>query len=213
MSDEFIIGETAHLEARFTLAGVPSTTSTGFVYLRRNDDDTYYNGSGHQVARISLAMDEVSDAQAAGFHRYDFVLTSIAAGSYTVETEDTSGNSDNPQSPYSIKIIANTVIDNQVDIEAKIDIVDTVVDAIKVSTDNLPADPTSEATATVNTNAILALISSADDTVGRVIYNSVTSILTEYEVGQPTTVRRQFNIKDKNGNPAGANPPFERVEI
>jgi len=134
MSD-IIIGNTEPLEAQFESEGVPITNATGVIYLRRNDDDTYYNGTTHGATRVSIAMTEVSETQAAGFWRYDFDTTGIAAGTYTIEIEDTSGNSDLPFAPFSIKIIENTVIQNQIDIEAKLDIVDTNVDTIDNNVD------------------------------------------------------------------------------
>lgn len=437
MSGDIIIGATEPLEAQFTLAGVPSTTSIGQVFLRRTDDDTYYNGATHQATRIALAMTEIDDTEATGWHKHNFNTTGISAGSYNVETEDTTANSDNPLEAYTIKLIENTVIDNQVSIEAKIDIldtnvdtglvndgnieakvdivdgnvdtglvndtnieakldivdgnvdsslvnqtniegkidtVDTVVDAVKAKTDNLPADPTSEAQATTNKASVIAevdvneakldiidvnvdaikvktdalpadiasetnatanktsIISEVDDNeakidiidanvdaiklktdalpadiasetnatsnttdiiaeidaneakidtidanvdaslvnqvtiegkvdildsnvdtvkaktdnlpsdptseaqaivnmndiiaeiasenddaeanaVGLADYNSTTSILTLYKKDQPTVVHQAFDIKDKNGNPAGLNPPFKRVPI
>lgn len=53
--------------------------------------------------------------------------------------------------------------------EAKIDIIDTVVDAIKVKTDNLPTDPTSETNATTNTNSIITEVNANETKLDSII--------------------------------------------
>ena len=50
------------------------------------------------------------------------------------------------------------ILTRLVPIESKVDVVDGIVDAIKVKTDNLPADPASEAQATSNKDAVLTAI-------------------------------------------------------
>ena len=106
MSDVIVIGNTEPLEAQFTLLGVPSTTSIGRVFVRLvGAPDTYYNGSAYVATRTAIAMSEVGDTLAAGFHRYNLVTTGMTAGHHVIETEDTTANSDNPKAPYTLQLI------------------------------------------------------------------------------------------------------------
>ena len=178
-----IIGDTEPLEHQFSLAGVPSVAPEPVIFIRRNVDggvDTYFNGTIQVTGRTSIAMSIVDAVDAKGFVTFFLDTTGFTAGTYTVEIEDNGvGTSDNPAEPFSIRLIENTVIQNQIDIEAKIDIidtnvdtsltnqatiegkidtVDTVVDTIQASTDNLPSDPTSETVAASNALVIIGEI-------------------------------------------------------
>ena len=53
----------------------------------------------------------------------------------------------------------------------------------------------------------------AGGAIGGAKYDPVTSILSLFEFDSPSTLLQSFNCKDKDGNPAGFNPQFEKIQI
>lgn len=105
---------------------------------------------------------------------------------------------------------------NKASIITEIDANEVKIDAVKAKTDNLPSDPTSETNASNNKAEIIAEIGSENDdaeaaAVGKADYNKSTSILTLFKKDQPAVIHKQFNCKDKDGNPAKENPIFAKI--
>ena len=244
MSDRVQQGESDTFTETFRdSVGAGITDAVGKIVLYDVPSARYWSGAAFDsIPRFENNMDEISETNAPG--RWEFPFTYPTSDTLIdFEIINTALNADINLFTGQVKVggfvddivapisgaaseanaTANTVaINANVDAnEAKLDIIDTNVTAIKSSTDNLPSDPASEAAATTNTAAIIAEIDSNDlaledseaAAVGRALYDPITSILTLFKKDQPAVTHKQFNCKDKNGNPAGNNTIFEKVPI
>lgn len=90
--------------------------------------------------------------KATGFYYYDW--TPVSADYYTLifKVYTDAGHSV-LSTTYGLLSDSAEVINN---LETKVDTIDGIVDAIKLKTDNLPSDPTSEINATANKDEIIA---------------------------------------------------------
>jgi hypothetical protein len=98
-TERFNSGDTIPVRAVFEdVNGSPITNATGFIFIHRTSDNQYWNGSAFQVARVSIAMAKVSDANVPGEWNFNFATNGAGANAvdnYIFEVIDTSGNAKN----------------------------------------------------------------------------------------------------------------------
>jgi len=99
MSTRYLFGDTISYKVRFeNAAGVGIANATGVIYIYRNSDKQFWNGSAFQVGRVSLTMFEISETNQIGQWVFEFptnLTGALAIDEYIAEFEDTSGNSVN----------------------------------------------------------------------------------------------------------------------
>lgn len=133
-SERYLESETITYGGRFENSlGVPITNATGVIKIRRVSNNQFFNGTTFQTAVTTVAMTEIDEVNAPGEWTFDFDSSlGNTTDKYVVDIIDQSGNADNElETQFSI-------VGNYLDVvDDKIDIIDTNLDALIITTDSI----------------------------------------------------------------------------
>ena len=150
--------------------GIPN--AVGVVYIQRFSNNEYWNGSSFQVARTSVAMDEIDEINSLGKWEFDFD-TSVGDDTdvYLAEFEDTSGNSVN-----TLELLT-AFVGGYIN-----ELTSNLARVLGVSKDNMVLDPTLFSVDKVMVEGDIRVY---DTPANAVIDNGVTGLLYEWHIVSP----------------------------
>ena len=181
MSNErFKTGQTIPYEGRFEDgSGNGITDADAVISIRRTSNDEYWNGATWQVAFVTNAMTEVSEAQSPGFWRFDFDSSvGNAIDNYVAEMLDTSGNAANKLG------LSFSYVGDYIDpLETKIDSQnDSIARILGLVHQNFVLDPTEFSTDNEMTKGDVRIY---DTPANATTDNGVTGLLYEFSIDAP----------------------------
>lgn len=174
-TERFKVGQTIPYEGRFEDgSGNGITDADGVISIRRTSNDEYWNGATWQVAFVTNAMAEVSEANAPGFWRFDFDSSvGEPVDNYIAEMLDTSGNSSNKLG-LSFSYVGNYI-----------DPIETTVDRIVgLCHENFVLDPTEFSVDNEMTKGEVRVYDSAANATTD---DGVTGLKNKYPIVAPRT--------------------------